>query len=45
MSIFDLIPTIPEVVSSGYCITFGHEWVRTESGKVICAECGKVKKD
>lgn len=45
MSIFDLISTIPETISTAICITVGHDWVRLASGTIICAECGKVKKD
>jgi hypothetical protein len=44
MSIFDLIPTIGEVIDKTACILTDHNWVRLDGGKVVCADCGAVKK-
>lgn len=47
MGIFDFIPTIPEVIGSAICITFGHQYDPVYSkGKLlgyVCSNCGKVK--
>jgi hypothetical protein len=44
MSLFDLIPTVPEVFVKTTCLLYGHSWGYTEDRKkLICKDCGKTK--
>lgn len=43
MSIFDLIPTVGEIIGKVVCTLSDHEWVRLKDGTDVCNECGKIK--
>lgn len=46
MSIFKIIPTIPEVMDATVCFVTGHDWVKVKKGDQIiyvCSGCGVTK--
>jgi hypothetical protein len=47
MGVFDIIPTLPEVLSSTLCLTVGHSWeavyVKGKLVGYVCSVCEKVK--
>lgn len=49
MSLFDLIPTVGEVIDKAACIISDHSWVKIEDqhGNFLyykCRDCGKEEK-
>lgn len=46
MSLFDLIPTVGEIIDSASCIITDHDWVKVKVGEkvvIVCETCGKRK--
>lgn len=41
MSIFDWVPTVPEIFEFAACRLVGHDWVDDGDGGKVCDTCGK----